>query len=115
MYSRRFLSSLLFTGFASASLQIIPGASITASGTNQHLQAHGGSITYTNGLYYLIGENKLDGSAFQSINCYSSPDLVQWKFENKLLSVGGSGDLGSGRVVERPHVLKVCSFLSLYC
>jgi hypothetical protein len=60
-------------------------------------------------LYYLIGENKLDGSAFQSINCYSSPDLVQWKFENKLLSVGTSGgDLGTGRVVERPHVLKVC-------
>ncbi|TVY52126.1 hypothetical protein LCER1_G005117 [Lachnellula cervina] len=100
------LPTVLFATLSTSSLQIVPGASITATGTNQHLQAHGGSITYTNGLYYLIGENKLNGSAFQSINCYSSADLVEWAFVNKLLSVGGSGgDLGTGRVVERPHVL----------
>jgi hypothetical protein len=58
------------------------------------------------GLYYLIGENKLDGSAFQSINCYSSPDLVNWSFVRKLLTVGqGPSDLAAGRVVERPHVI----------
>jgi hypothetical protein len=58
------------------------------------------------GLYYLIGENKLDGSAFQSINCYSSPDLVNWGFVRKLLTVGqGPSDLATGRVVERPHVI----------
>lgn len=115
----------ILANLATASLQIVPGASITASGTrpfspsllplklnltptgtNQHLQAHGGSIVAHNGLYYLIGENHFSGSAFQSINCYSSPDLVQWKFENELLSVGTSGgDLGANRVVERPHVL----------
>ncbi|TVY18569.1 hypothetical protein LARI1_G004543 [Lachnellula arida] len=100
------LSTVLFATLSIASLQIVPGASITATGTNQHLQAHGGSITYTNGLYYLIGENKLNGSAFQSVNCYSSADLVQWAFVGELLSVGTSGgDLGTGRVVERPHVL----------
>lgn len=100
------LSALLLVRTATASIQIVPGASVTASGTNQHLQAHGGSIVFTNGLYYLIGENKLNGSAFQSVNCYSSPDLVQWKFENKLLSVTTTaGDLGPNRVVERPHVM----------
>ncbi|TVY28283.1 hypothetical protein LHYA1_G003267 [Lachnellula hyalina] len=97
---------LALATLATSSLQIVPGASITATGTNAHLQAHGGSIVYTGGLYYLIGENKLNGSAFQSINCYSSPDLVDWAFVGELLSVGDNGgDLGSGRVVERPHVL----------
>ncbi|KAL3418078.1 glycosyl hydrolase family 43 protein [Phlyctema vagabunda] len=32
-------------------------------------------------------------------------DLVQWTFENELLSLGTSGDLGPNRVVERPHVI----------
>lgn len=70
------------------------------------MQAHGGGVILVDGLYYQIGENKLDGSAFQSINCYSSPDLVNWKFVNKLLTVGqGAADLAAGRVVERPHVI----------
>ena len=36
------------------------------------MQAHGGGIVEVDNVFYLIGENKLDGSAFQSINCYSS-------------------------------------------
>ncbi|KAG8910082.1 hypothetical protein FRC01_006553 [Tulasnella sp. 417] len=100
--------SLLAASFATSaygSLQIIPGATWTATNTGKHVQAHGGSITKVNGLYYLIGENKEGGSAFQSINCYSSPDLVQWTFVNSLLTLQGSGDLGPSRVVERPKVI----------
>lgn len=69
------------------------------------MQAHGGGLILVDGVYYMHGENKLDGSAFQSINCYSTTDLVNWKFVSKTLTVGGSGDLGPGRVVERPHVI----------
>jgi len=69
------------------------------------MQAHGGGIVEVSGVYYIIGENKLNGSAFQSINCYSSSDLVSWTFVNKLLTVQASGDLGPNRVIERPHVL----------
>ncbi|KAH8669688.1 glycoside hydrolase family 43 protein [Tricladium varicosporioides] len=70
------------------------------------MQAHGGGLILVNNTYYLHGENKLDGSAFQSINCYSSQNLVEWKYEGKTLSVGqGASDLATGRVVERPHVL----------
>ncbi|KAG9238050.1 glycoside hydrolase family 43 protein, partial [Amylocarpus encephaloides] len=85
----------------------VPGASITTVNSPfQHVQAHGGGLILVNGLYYLIGENKLGGSAFQSINCYSSPDLVNWRYENALLKVNsGPADLASGRVVERPHVI----------
>ncbi|CZS97611.1 probable glycosyl hydrolase family 43 protein [Rhynchosporium agropyri] len=95
----------LLVGLVSASVQIIPGATITAKGKNQHIQAHGGGIIEVNNVFYLIGENKLNGSAFQSLNCYSSTDLVTWTFVNEVLSLQSSGDLGPNRVVERPHVL----------
>ncbi|KAL2061359.1 hypothetical protein VTL71DRAFT_7632 [Oculimacula yallundae] len=95
----------LLVGLVFASVQIIPGATITAKGTNQHMQAHGGGIIEVNKVFYLIGENKLNGSAFQSLNCYSSTDLVTWTFVNKVLSLQSSGDLGPNRVVERPHVM----------
>ncbi|KAG8764343.1 hypothetical protein FRC12_008158 [Ceratobasidium sp. 428] len=90
---------------ASATLQIVPGATWTASGTNQHIQAHGGGIIKEGSTYYLIGENKLNGSAFQSVNCYSSTNLVEWKYVGALLTLQGSGDLGPSRVVERPKVI----------
>jgi beta-xylosidase len=52
-----------------------------------------------------VGEDKTDGSAFQNINCYSSTNLVEWKYEGALLSRQGSGDLGPNRVIERPKVI----------
>ncbi|KAE8154278.1 glycosyl hydrolase [Aspergillus avenaceus] len=100
-----FFTGLALLGTASASLQIVPGATWTASGTNQHVQAHGGGIISVDSTYYWIGENKLDGSAFQSINCYSSDNLVEWSFVGELLSLQDSGDLGPNRVVERPKVI----------
>ncbi|KAF8607241.1 galactan 1,3-beta-galactosidase [Ceratobasidium sp. AG-I] len=102
------LSSCLLLGLAhlaSATLQIVPAATWTASGTNQHIQAHGGAITKEGSTYYWIGENKLNGSSFQSVNCYSSTNLVEWKYVGALLSLQSSGDLGPSRVVERPKVI----------
>jgi hypothetical protein len=52
----------------------------------------------------MIGEDKASGSAFQHVNCYSSANLVEWMYEGALLS-RSSGDLGPGRVIERPKVL----------
>lgn len=53
----------------------------------------------------MIGENKFGGSAFQSVNCYSSINLVDWAFVGAILPLQGSGDLGPNRVVERPKVI----------
>jgi beta-xylosidase len=39
------------------------------------------------------------------VNCYSSTNLVEWKYEGALLTRQGSGDLGPNRVVERPKVI----------
>jgi hypothetical protein len=55
--------------------------------------------------YYMIGEDKASGASFQHVNCYSSTNLAEWVYEGALLSRGSSGDLGPGRVVERPKVL----------
>ncbi|EKD18875.1 uncharacterized protein L3040_005098 [Drepanopeziza brunnea f. sp. 'multigermtubi'] len=99
------LSLAFLAGWVEASKQIVPGATITAAGTNQHMQAHGGGIIQVDSVYYMIGENKLNGSAYQSINCYSSTDLVSWTFVNEVLELENDGDLGPNRVVERPHVI----------
>ena len=62
-------------------------------------------IIEVDSVYYWIGENKLNGSAFQSVNCYSSTNLVEWTFVGELLSLQSSGDLGPNRIVERPKVI----------
>ncbi|PMD45579.1 carbohydrate-binding module family 35 protein [Hyaloscypha variabilis F] len=105
MLSILFYTLSLLATLVAASIQIVPGSTVTTAGTNQHMQAHGGGIVEVDNVFYQIGENKLNGSAFQSINCYSSTDLVQWTFVNELLTLQASGDLGPNRVVERPHVI----------
>ncbi|KAI1812353.1 galactan 1,3-beta-galactosidase [Poronia punctata] len=96
---------LLGAATASATLQIVPGATWTATNTGKHVQAHGAGVIKVDSTYYLIGEDKTDGSAFQNINCYSSENLVEWEYVGALLSRTGSGDLGPNRVVERPKVI----------
>lgn len=53
----------------------------------------------------MIGEDKLNGSSFQNVNCYASTNLVEWNFAGALLSRTESGELGPNRVVERPKVI----------
>ncbi|KAF2740302.1 Arabinanase/levansucrase/invertase [Polyplosphaeria fusca] len=95
----------LLANIASSTLQIVPGATWTATNTGKHIQAHGGGMIKVDNTYYWVGEDKTDGSAFQNVNCYSSTNLVEWKYEGALLSRQTSGDLGPNRVVERPKVI----------
>lgn len=88
-----------------ASLQIVPGATWTATNTGEHIQAHGAGIIKVDDTYYLIGEDKTNGTYFLNVNCYSSTNLVEWTYVGALLSQQASGDLGPGRVVERPKVV----------
>lgn len=83
------------------------------------INAHGGGILYYEGTYYWYGENK-DGGTSQEpvsrlervimggVNCYSSRDLVTWKFEGVVLKPEPDdlkSDLHPSRVVERPKVI----------
>ena len=86
------------------------------------IQAHGGGMLYTGGVYYWYGENK-DSETYKvseitawecwrndvtGISCYSSSDLVHWKNEGIVLEAVGddpSHDLHILKVVERPKVI----------
>lgn len=71
------------------------------------VNAHGACIVEDGGKYYLFGEWKSDKSnAFPGFSCYSSDDLVNWKFERVVLSVQPDGILGPNRVGERVKVMK---------
>ena len=71
------------------------------------VNAHGACIVEDGGRYYLFGEYKSDKSnAFPGFSCYSSDDLVNWKFERIVLPVQSDGILGPDRVGERVKVMK---------
>lgn len=71
------------------------------------VNAHGACIVVDNGRYYLFGEYKSNGvNAFFGFSCYSSNDLVHWKFERIVLGVQPDGILGPNRIGERVKVMK---------
>ncbi|KAK7423963.1 hypothetical protein QQX98_000835 [Neonectria punicea] len=101
-----FLTALVSTTQVGAALDVIPGATWTATNTGEHVQAHGHGLIEVGGTYYMIGEDKTEGTFFQNVNCYSSTDLVEWTYVGALLSrTEEAGDLGPNRVVERPKVI----------
>ncbi|KAJ5371059.1 galactan 1-3-beta-galactosidase [Penicillium cataractarum] len=87
------------------SLQIVPGATWTATNTGLHIQSHGAGLIEVDGVYYMIGEDKTQGTFFQNINAYSSTNLVEWTWEGALLTRASDGDLGQERIVERPKII----------
>lgn len=71
------------------------------------VNSHGACIVKNGGQYYLFGEYKSDESnAFQGFSCYSSVDLVNWKFERMVLPVQKDGILSHNRVGERVKVMR---------
>lgn len=71
------------------------------------VNAHGACIVEDGGRYYLFGEYKSNGkNDFLGFGCYSSDDLVNWKFERVALGVQPGGILGPQRVGERVKVMK---------
>lgn len=71
------------------------------------VNAHGACIVEDGGKYWLFGEYKSDESnAFPGFGCYSSTDLVNWRFERVVLPVQKDGILGPNRVGERVKVMR---------
>ncbi|KAH7401747.1 galactan 1,3-beta-galactosidase [Phaeosphaeria sp. MPI-PUGE-AT-0046c] len=105
MYALMLATIGLLASTVSAALQVVPGATWTATNTGQHIQAHGGGILKVGDKWYWVGEDKTNGTAFVNINCYSSSNLVEWNYEGALLSRTASGDTGPNRVIERPKVM----------
>jgi hypothetical protein len=74
---------------------------------NNEVNAHGACIVENEGKYYLFGEYKSDtANVFTGFSCYSSSDLINWKFEKIVLPKQTSGLLGPNRIGERVKVMK---------
>ncbi len=73
----------------------------------EEVNAHASCVVEENGVYYLFGEAHTDdNNEYKGINCYSSTDLINWKFENQVLGLQPDGLLGPGRVGERAKVMR---------
>ena len=74
---------------------------------NREVNAHGSCIVKEGDRYYLFGECHTDTSnVFIGFSCYSSPDLMNWKFEKMVLTQQAAGWLGPNRIGERVKVMK---------
>jgi hypothetical protein len=86
------------------------------------INAHGGGILYHDGTYYWYGEYKGDSTYWNpkvpswecyrteagGVSCYSSKNLVDWKFEGVVLpsdTLDEKSDLHYSNVLERPKVI----------
>jgi len=103
------LGWLLVAEFLCAYAQVVPAANWTDTNGNR-IEAHGAGIYYNpiDKRYYWFGETaKVQDFSTHGINCYSSTDLITWRFENEILrqvDIKGPGNQGD-YVVERPKVL----------
>lgn len=76
------------------------------------IQAHGGSILYAEGKYWLYGENKektLPGSGIWhwGVRLYSSDDLYNWKSEGIIFkaSMDEESPVHFAQYLDRPHII----------
>jgi beta-xylosidase len=88
---------------------VVPPGRLWLDDRGEHINAHGGGMLYHEGIYYWFGEHKSENSnaAQVGINCYSSNDLVNWKYEGVVLAVSDdpTSDIAKGCVMERPKVI----------
>lgn len=100
--------------------QIKPGEVWNDTEGNR-INAHGGGILYHNETYYWYGEYKKGPTVLPSwatwecyrtevtgVSCYSSKDLLNWKFEGIVLPAvinDSTHDLHTSKVLERPKVI----------
>jgi hypothetical protein len=104
------LAALLF-------LPLVAGPLFAASGIikpgepwldnrGQRIQAHGGGVIVWKGVYYWFGEDRSQTNAPEKryVACYSSKDLVRWKFRRQVLALADPEHLGPQWVLERPKV-----------
>jgi hypothetical protein len=78
------------------------GQTITDTAGNL-MHAHGGGMLKVGNTYYLVGEQRND-YLFDQVSMYSSTDLVNWTFENDILSAESHPDLSPSNI-ERPKVI----------
>lgn len=115
------LSILLAAAIGAAAMgSFVSGQSWTDIHDNR-INAHGGGITYFQGTYYWYGECKgpftyrapgvgwdCYRTDLRGVSCYSSQNLLDWKFEGIVLQPDTANilsDIHPTKVIERPKVI----------
>jgi hypothetical protein len=72
----------------------------------QAIQAHGGGIIHMGKMYYWFGEDRAKDNPRdrRCVSCYSSKNLVDWKFCRQVVRLADPENLGRGWILERPKV-----------
>lgn len=109
------------TGFSQKQTSFFPGE-VWKDTDGNAINAHGGGLLFHNGTYYWYGEYK-KGETWRveyittweayrvnagGISCYSSKDLLNWKFEGVAMkpnTTDSAHDLHTSKVIERPKVI----------
>src|SRR5436190_23988043 len=85
-----FVVTLIFSVRVAVCQQNIikPGA-LWPDNRGKHIQAHGGGIIKVGKMYYWYGQDCSQGldSNYQYVSCYSSKDLVNWKFRGDVVKM----------------------------
>jgi hypothetical protein len=100
-----FLATIVTSAFAQKQTVIRPGE-VWSDTEGNHIQAHGGGIIKIKNIYYWYGEQRskdLDPQ-YRYVSCYSSKDLINWKFKCNALKMAAPDSLPSTWVLERPKV-----------
>lgn len=100
-----FLATLCASVLAQKQSVIRPGE-VWPDEDGNHIQAHGGGITKIKETYYWYGENRAKDLDPQRryVSCYSSKDLINWKFRGNVLEMTNPDTLAANWVMERPKV-----------
>src|SRR4051794_5759727 len=72
-----------------------------------HIQAHGGGIIKLKNTWFWYGEERRKGldTNYRYVSCYSSTDLMNWKFNGDAIALAKPDSMLTGRwVLERPKV-----------
>jgi len=93
------------TSFCAERPLIKPGAA-WLDNRGQQIQAHGGGILRWKTNYYWFGEDRTVGNDpdRRYVACYSSTDLVHWKFRRQVVALADPEHLGPKWILERPKV-----------
>jgi sucrose-6-phosphate hydrolase SacC (GH32 family) len=110
-----------FTVNAQSAKQLLPAFEKWKDDEGHFINAHGAGMLFYDGTYYLFGEIKKGKTRLVpnqnwedyrvdagGICCYSSKDLLHWKYEGVALSpdkTDSSSDIHTSKVIERPKVI----------
>jgi hypothetical protein len=89
----------------SAKAVVRPGE-VWLDNRGKEIQAHGGGILHMGKVYYWFGEDRsqTNDPAKRYVACYSSKDLMRWRFRGQVLAIENPENLGDRAILERPKV-----------